>query len=117
MKHNKPVLLEFDKTLNKVGNKKLSDGLSAVLRIDNTLWVANDESNTIERLTLSDRPNENTIHYGEHVQFSIDEFIQLPLPSKNEEGKIEEIDIEGLDFKDDYLWLIGSHSLRRKKTG
>ena len=115
MKHNKPVLLEFDKTLNKVGNKKLSDGLSAVLRIDNTLWVANDESNTIERLTLSDRPNENTIHYGEHVQFSIDEFIQLPLPSKNEEGKIEEIDIEGLDFKDDYLWLIGSHSLRRKK--
>ena len=115
MEHNKPVLLEFDKTLNKIGNKKLSDGLSAVLRIGNTLWVANDESNTIERLTLSDCQNENTIHYGAHAQFSIDDFIKLPMPSKDEEGKIEEIDIEGLDFKDNYLWLIGSHSLKRKK--
>lgn len=115
MKHNKPVLLEFDKTLNKIGNKKLSDGLSAVVRIDNTLWVANDESNTIERLTLSNTGNENIFHYSDHVQFPIDDFIKLPMPSKNEEGKIDEIDIEGLDFKDDYLWLIGSHSLKRKK--
>jgi len=113
MNLNKTVLLEFDESLNNIGNKKLSDGLSAVVHIGNTLWVANDESNSLERLILSD-DSGNTIKYGQHVQFQIDDFIQLPLPSKNAKGKIEEIDIEGLDFKDGYLWLIGSHSLKRK---
>ncbi|HEX5150403.1 MAG TPA: DUF3616 domain-containing protein [Parafilimonas sp.] len=114
MKPGKTVFLKFDATLNKVGNKKLSDGLSAVVHIGDTLWVANDESNSIERLKLLSE-TENTILYGGHLQFQIDDFIQLPLPSKNDEGKIEEIDIEGLDFKDGYLWLVGSHSLKRKK--
>jgi hypothetical protein len=29
---------------------------------------------------------------------------------------IEEVDVEGLDYQDDYLWLVGSHSLKRKKA-
>lgn len=113
MKRTRTIFLRFDKDLNVIGKKKLSDGLSAVISTGNTLWVANDESNTIERLTLL--KDNDALYYGEHVQFAIDDFIDLPLPSKDEEGKIEEIDIEGLDYKDDYLWLIGSHSLKRKK--
>jgi hypothetical protein len=113
MKGTDTIVLRFDETLNKVGNKKLSDGLSAVVRTGNTLWIANDESNTIERLTQL--KNNDEIYYGEHAQFAIDDFIKLPLPSKDEDGKIAEIDIEGLDYKDGYLWLIGSHSLKRKK--
>jgi len=115
MKVNQPVLLEFDERLNEIGDKKLSDGLSAVVHIGNDLWVANDESTSIERLTLLNNDNEDIIKYGRHEQFPIENYITLPADSKNEEGKIEEIDIEGLDFKDGYLWLIGSHSLKRKK--
>jgi hypothetical protein len=117
MKLNKPVLLEFNQEWNKIGDKKLSDGLSAVVHIGHELWVVNDESTSIERLTRLNINNdtEDAYKYGEHEQFQISDFIQLPLPSKNDEGKIEEIDIEGLDFKDGYLWLVGSHSLKRKK--
>ena len=39
------VLLEFDPDLNKLRkDKKLWDGLSAVVQIGDTLWVANDEA-------------------------------------------------------------------------
>jgi hypothetical protein len=115
MSFNQPVLLEFDEKLNRIGSKKLSDGLSAIVHIGNDLWVANDESTSIERLTLLKNDYEDIIKYGSHAQFPIESYITLPLDSINEEGKIEEIDIEGLDFKDGYLWLVGSHSLKRKK--
>lgn len=115
MNFGQPVLLEFAEKLNQVGSKRLSDGLSAVVHIGNDLWVANDESTSIERLTLLNNDNEGIITYGQHQQFQIENYITLPVGSKNAEGKTEEIDIEGLDFKDGYLWLIGSHSLKRKK--
>lgn len=44
--------LEFDPDLNELGNKKaLRDGLSAVLQCGHTLWLANDETLSLERLT------------------------------------------------------------------
>ena len=115
MKFNKQVLLEFDEALNKIGDKKLSDGLSAVVHIKRDLWVANDESTSIERVTQLNNDSERVIRFGPHTQFPVENYVPLSLGSKNEEGKIKEIDIEGLSFKDGYLWLVGSHSLKRKK--
>ncbi|WP_438394970.1 DUF3616 domain-containing protein [Caballeronia sp. DA-9] len=80
--------------------------LSAVEQIDNALWVAGDESTTIERLTSNDYAN-----YKDHV--SLDLTRSFDLPGKEQ----EEIDLEGIawDKENERLWLVGSHSLRRKK--
>lgn len=43
--------------------------------------------------------------------FPLDDFLRLPA------GPDEEADVEGLDVDDGWLWLIGSHSVKRKKPG
>ena len=48
--------------------------------------------------------------FGDHTSFELKETLRLPGPAK------EEIDIEGLDVDGGYLWLIGSHSAKRKKV-
>lgn len=117
MNRTKTVLLEFDPELNKLGkNKKLRDGLSAVVQIGDTLWVANDETLSLERLTRQYRTGNGEIRFGDHRQFALHDYLRLPVPPSaraEENGKIEEADIEGLDFQDGYLWLVGSHSLKR----
>lgn len=111
------VFLEFDPILNKVKeDKELRHGLSAVVRIENTLWLANDETITLERLTLDDNSTESNHHYNKHTQFALSDYITLPVPPTGDPDDIEEIDIEGLDYRDGYLWLVGSHSLKRKKA-
>ncbi|MEG4248964.1 DUF3616 domain-containing protein [Microcoleus sp. Pol10D4] len=78
--------------------------LSAVASTpDGYLWLGSDETTSIERLS----PVAPHI-FGEHQRFAIADFIDLP-------GK-SEIDIEGMDFSSDYLWLVGSHSTKRKKA-
>ena len=109
------VHLEFDPKLNKLGkSKKLQDGLSVVVQVGDTLWVTNDETVTLERLSLKKIEDGNKYIYGDHKQFHLKEFLPLPVPPTDDE--IEEADLEGLDYKDGYLWLVGSHSLKRKKV-
>lgn len=72
-----------------------------------TLWVANDESATLERLTLDGR------EAGGHVQFHLGDFLDLPSGGKTENAP--EIDIEGMDWDGGHLWIVGSHSLKRCK--
>ncbi|HNA82552.1 MAG TPA: DUF3616 domain-containing protein [Thiobacillaceae bacterium] len=90
------------------GKKKaLRDGLSAVVRVGNQLWLANDESLSLERLTLEgDRA-------GAHVSFPLADCLDLPAPPDGDD--FQEADIEGLDWADGCLWLTGSHSLKRKQ--
>ncbi|GAA6615607.1 DUF3616 domain-containing protein [Scytonema sp. NUACC26] len=45
----------------------------------------------------------------------MNEYLQLPVPPPSDFKDIEEIDVEGLDCKNSYLWLVGSHSLKRRK--
>ncbi|MBD2034149.1 DUF3616 domain-containing protein [Leptolyngbya sp. FACHB-321] len=111
------VLLEFDSQLNQLSKgKKLHDGLSVVVQIGPTLWVANDETVSVERLSRQEG-TDGTDKYGEHKQFALHDYLQLPVPpSDSKDGKkIEEADIEGLDYNNGYLWLVGSHSLKRSK--
>lgn len=75
-----------------------------VLTPNNNLWLASDETASIERLS-GDEPGK----FEKHQTFKVGDFIKLP------GDRDEEIDIEGLDYEDHYLWLVGSHSIRRNK--
>ncbi len=111
------ILLEFDPTLNRIAKgKKLSDGLSVVVQLGKYLWVANDETLSIERLTLKEAGRTGEYAYaGEHVQFRLNDYLKLPIPPTDDDPEEwEEADLEGLAYEDGYLWLIGSHSLKRK---
>jgi hypothetical protein len=94
------VLLRFEKTSREVWGD-----LSAVaLTPDGSLWVGSDEFTTLERLS----PIEPYI-FGNHRSHEVGDFVELA-------NQKDEIDIEGLDYADAYLWFTGSHSTKRKKT-
>lgn len=78
--------------------------LSAIAHTpDGSLWVGSDEFITLERLvSLGDGK------YGNHTTFHLKDFITLA-------DTDSEIDIEGLAYDDGYLWVTGSHSLKRNK--
>ncbi len=82
--------------------------LSAVRLDGPALWIAGDETATIERLLVDDphRPTE----FGAEARFRLADFVDLPGIDADEEA-----DIEGLARTGHFLWAIGSHSLRRKQ--
>ena len=88
---------------------ELREDLSAVhLSSDGYLWLGCDEGINIERLTLINPETKDT--FGEHKRFNVQDYLDLP------DGNNTEIDIEGLAESDDYLWLVGSHSQKRKSA-
>lgn len=111
------VLLEFHPKRNDLGkDKKLRDGLSVAVQIGDTLWVTNDETISLERLSLIKGDNTGNYRYGRHhTQFSLNDYLQLPVPPPPDPADLEEADVEGLVYAGGYLWLAGSHSLKRKK--
>jgi hypothetical protein len=110
------VLLEFRPELNDLGkDKKLTEGLSAAVQIGDTLWVTNDETTSLERLSLVEGGNSSNYRYGRHhKQFSLYDYLQLPKEPPRDPADLEEADVEGLAYEAGYLWLVGSHSLKRK---
>ncbi|KQQ97694.1 hypothetical protein ASF77_06300 [Massilia sp. Leaf139] len=112
------VLLQFHPEHdNLTPQKELRDGLSVVLRMGRTLWLANDETVSLERLTLEEKDSTGRSSFTrDHRQFALHDFLRLPLPAHGETADdINEADIEGLACDGKYLWLTGSHSLRRKQ--
>lgn len=112
------VLLEFHPEHDELSpGKELRDGLSVALRMGSTLWLANDESLSIERLTLVDEDSTGRSSFaGAHRQFALHDYLALPLPARDGVGaRLNEADIEGLASDGKYLWVAGSHSLRRKQ--
>jgi len=111
------VLLEFHPERDDLGKgKELRDGLSVVLQIGDTLWLANDETISLERLTLEKGENADEYRYArQHKQFSLNDYLPLPIPPTGDPEDVQEVDVEGLAYEDGYLWLVGSHSLKRKK--
>ncbi|MGE8064811.1 DUF3616 domain-containing protein [Pseudomonas sp. NPDC089569] len=109
------VLLKFDSQYDLDEKKKLRDGLSAVVQIGQTLWLANDETLSLECFDCQDQAAVQKV-YDNHRQFALGDLLQLPAPAISGQ-KFEEADIEGLAFDQaqQYLWLIGSHSLKRKQ--
>jgi hypothetical protein len=82
--------------------------LSAVRLDGRALWIAGDETATVERL-LADDP-ERPAEFGEETTFRLADFVDLP-----GEDAEEEADVEGLARTGAFLWAVGSHSLRRKQ--
>ena len=78
--------------------------LSAVCSDGPWLWVAGDETATVDRLT------GDATHYGEHVSFRLADAVELPGDPE------DEVDIVGLARSGPYLWVVGSHGLVRKKV-
>jgi hypothetical protein len=71
------------------------------------LWLGTDEMAAIERFTrLEDNPDV----FSSHQRFYLKDFINGFDEDKGE------VDIEGLDYADGYLWIVGSHSSKRKKV-
>ena len=103
--NNRYAVLEFDAALDAVeSGKPLRDNLSAIVYAGKHLWLASDETTSVERLTTEDGKT-----FRHHKKFRISDFIRLP------QGDDKEIDIEGLDYRDNFLWVVGSHSLKRAK--
>ncbi|MFC5270671.1 DUF3616 domain-containing protein [Adhaeribacter terreus] len=101
----KHLTLEFDEkqSYNQAG-KHVRDGLSTSLLLGDNLWIACDERSSLERLTRLDKET-----FGSHTSFELHKYLELP------GGKECEIDVEGMGFDEHYLWIVGSHSLARKK--
>lgn len=102
---SRTALLQFDPLRNKIGDdKELRASLSVAALTGRHLWVASDETTTLERFTTEDGRT-----FKDHATYALADFINLPGEAD------EEVDVEGLACTDEYLWLVGSHSLKRKK--
>ena len=98
------VPIYFDRDAGPLSDpERLRQGLSAVERTGNHLWLACDETPTIERLTLRSDGS-----FGAHRSFALADYVDLP-----DEG---EVDVEGLAYAAPYLWVVGSHSRKRSKA-
>jgi Protein of unknown function (DUF3616) len=82
----------------------LHKDLSAVTRIGDCLFLACDETASVERLRRLDDGS-----FGDHQHVALDALVDLPA------GADGEMDIEGLCAADGFLWIVGSHSRKRSK--
>jgi len=109
-----PLPLEFSPPL--ANGKPLRDGLSAIVQTGNSLWLANDESLSLERLTLVREGAPPSLRSAsQHRQFRLADYLKLPVTPTEGDGGQEEADIEGLASDGGYLWLVGSHSRKRRQ--
>nr|WP_246315360.1 DUF3616 domain-containing protein [Kineococcus aurantiacus] len=83
--------------------------LSAVRGDGEHLWVAGDETATVERLTAV-RTGGHVTSYDHQVTVALADLVDLPGPPH------EEADVEGLARSGPWLWAVGSHSLKRKRV-
>ena len=83
--------------------------LSAVRTDGEHLWVAGDETATVERLTARRDDDGRVVSYGEEVSVRLADLVDLPA------GDGDEADVEGLARSGPWLWAVGSHSLKRKR--
>jgi len=98
------VLLRFEAN-ETPGKADVRADISAIaIAPDNHLWLASDELATLERLSpLAE--NE----YANHRRYRVGDYVKL-------QNARDEIDIEGMDYSAGYLWVVGSHSYKRKRA-
>ncbi|MBT9493629.1 MAG: DUF3616 domain-containing protein [Paucibacter sp.] len=74
------------------------------------LWVAGDEACGIDRLRKLEPTGSEQLRFGEVRDFPLSGLLDLPgLPE-------EEADLEGMAMADGFLWVVGSHGLKRKNA-
>ncbi|RXF74936.1 DUF3616 domain-containing protein [Hansschlegelia zhihuaiae] len=92
---------------------QIREDVSAIAAIGEgeSLWVGADEGASLERLTVERDKTGRVVGFGRHVRYDLHDFFDFP------NGVEQEADIEGLAVADGFLWVVGSHSLKRKKPG
>lgn len=74
------------------------------------LWVAGDEACGLDRLRRLEPTGREALRLGEVRDFPLADLLDLP----GDAG--EEADLEGMAVTDCYLWVVGSHGLKRKNA-
>ena len=102
------VLLSLDPSLgSKKDLAKIRDNLSAIVLAGKHVWLGGDEGTHLHRMTRDAGGD-----FSDHKRFDLLSLLDLP----DQGPKPSEIDIEGLDVDEGYVWLVGSHSRKRKKV-
>lgn len=94
----------LDKSELRLVDAAITEDISALATIGRTLFCACDETATVERLVFDEATNT----FQNHENFALGHAFDLP------GGLTGEMDIEGLAVDDGYLWITGSHGLKRK---
>ncbi|MEY3253397.1 MAG: hypothetical protein RL227_2370 [Pseudomonadota bacterium] len=74
------------------------------------LWVAGDEACGLDRLRRLSPTGREALRFGEVRDFPLADLLDLPGAAD------EEADLEGMAVADGYLWVVGSHGLKRKNA-
>jgi hypothetical protein len=74
------------------------------------LWVVGDEAAGIERLRRLEPVGQERLRYGDAREFPLATLLDLPGADD------EEADLEGMAEVDGWLWVVGSHGLKRKNA-
>jgi hypothetical protein len=74
------------------------------------LWVAGDEACGLDRLRRLEPVGRETLRFGEVQDFPLAGLLDLP------GAPDEEADLEGMAVADGFLWVVGSHGLKRKNA-
>ena len=84
--------------------------LSGAAFTDDWLWVAGDESCGLDRLRRLEPVGSETLRYGDVQDFPLADLLDLPGTRE------EEADLEGMAVADGFMWVVGSHGLKRKNA-
>lgn len=88
----------------------VQSNLSGAAFTGDWLWVAGDEACGVERLRRLDPVGSEALRFGEVCDFPLADLLDLPGAAD------EEADLEGMAVADGFLWVVGSHGLKRKNA-
>lgn len=84
--------------------------LSGAAFMGDWLWVVGDEACGVDRLRRLDPVGSETLRFGEGRDFPLADLLDLPGAAD------DEADLEGMAVSDGWLWVVGSHGLKRKNA-